>query len=139
MADDRYNNEAGGGGFMMGLLTGTVIGAGIGMLLAPKAGADLRGELGEQARNIGTKATEQYRRASETATEQYRRASDTATAWAEKGRDVVNQAREVVTRGVDEARGYAGGSTGNDYETGSTPTPGAFGDRPSGGNDYGRS
>ncbi len=127
MADDRYNNE-GGGGFMMGLLTGTVIGAGIGMLLAPKAGADLRGELGEQARNVGTKASEQYRRASET-----------ATGWAEKGREAVNQAREVVTRGVDEARGYAGGTTGGDSGTGSTGTPGSFGDRPSGGTDYGRS
>jgi gas vesicle protein len=116
MADDRYNNEAGGGGFMMGLLAGTVIGAGIGMLLAPKAGADLRGEIGEQARNMGTKASEQYRRASET-----------ATGWAEKGRDVVNQAREAVNRGVDEARGYAGGTTDGD-----------FGDRPSGGTDYGR-
>lgn len=138
MADDRYNNE-GGGGFMMGLLTGTVIGAGIGMLLAPKAGADLRGELGEQARNIGTKASEQYRRASETATDQYRRASETATGWAEKGREAVNQAREVVTRGVDEAREHAGGTTGGDYGTGSTGTPGSFGDRPSGGTDYGRS
>jgi len=39
MADsyDRYEHE-GGGGFMMGLLTGTVLGAGLGMLLAPKAG-----------------------------------------------------------------------------------------------------
>jgi len=127
MADDRYNNEAGGGGFMLGLLTGTVIGAGIGLLLAPKAGADLRGELGEQARNIGTKASEQYRRASET-----------ATGWAEKGREVVSQAREAVTRGVEEARGYAGGSTGSDYDTGSTGAPGSFGDRPSGGTDYGR-
>jgi gas vesicle protein len=130
MADsyDRYNNENAGGGFMMGLLTGTVIGAGIGMLLAPKAGSDLRGELGEQAKHIGNKASEQYRRASET-----------ATGWAEKGREAVSQAREAVTRGVDEARGYAGGNSGSDYSTGPTPTPGSFGDRPSGGTDYGRS
>jgi len=117
MGDDRYNSDSGGGGFIMGLLTGTVIGVGLGMLLAPKAGADLRGELSEQARNMGTKASEQYRRASET-----------ATGWAEKGREVVSQAREAVTRGVDEARGYAGGNSGSD-----------FGDRPSGGTDYGRS
>ena len=138
MADDRYNNEAGGGGFMLGLLTGTVIGAGIGLLLAPKAGADLRGEIGEQARTFGTKASDQYRRA-----------SDTATGWAERGREMVNDAREAVTRGaedareavtrgVEEARGYAGGSTGSDYDTGSTGAPGSFGDRPSGGTDYGR-
>ncbi len=54
MADfDRYDNEGGGSGFMMGLLAGTVLGAGLGMLLAPKAGSELRGAIGEQARNLG--------------------------------------------------------------------------------------
>ena len=78
MADnyDRYESEGNGGGFMMGLLTGTVLGAGLGMLLAPKAGAELRGALGEQARNLGNMANEQYRRASEQ-----------AGGWAEKGRE----------------------------------------------------
>ena len=55
MADsyDRYDNEGASGGFMMGLLTGTVLGAGLGMLLAPKAGSELRGSIGEQARHAG--------------------------------------------------------------------------------------
>src|SRR5678816_3707881 len=99
MADyDRYENE-GGGGFMMGLLTGTVLGAGLGVLLAPKAGAELRGAIGEQARNLGNKASEQYRRA-----------SDNAGHWAEKGREFVDRARDAVSRGAEEARGYAGTS-----------------------------
>ena len=60
MADsyDRYENEGSGGGFMMGLLTGTVLGAGLGMLLAPKAGSELRGTIGEQARNLGSMASD---------------------------------------------------------------------------------
>ena len=76
MADsyDRYEHE-GGGGFMMGLLTGTVLGAGLGMLLAPKAGSELRGQLGEQARHLGS-----------TVTDATRRASERASGWAEKGR-----------------------------------------------------
>ena len=48
MADgyDRYENEGGGGGsFVMGLLTGTVLGAGLGMLFAPKSGHELRNQL----------------------------------------------------------------------------------------------
>src|SRR5919106_5826186 len=106
MADsyDRYDSEGSGGGFMMGLLTGTVLGAGLGMLLAPKAGTELRGAIGEQARNLGNKASEQYRRASEQ-----------AEGWAEKGREFVNQAREVVSRTADEARGYTGATTGSSY------------------------
>jgi gas vesicle protein len=123
MAEYDRNNE-GGGGFMMGLLTGTVIGAGIGMLLAPKAGADLRGQVAEQAKSFGTKATEQWSKASEA-----------ATGWAEKGREVVNQAREAVNRGAEEARGYVGSTTGSSFNSGTT----GFGDRPTPGTDYTRS
>jgi gas vesicle protein len=121
---ERYGNE-GGGGFMMGLLTGAVIGAGIGMLLAPKAGSEIRGQVADQARTFGNKANEQYRRASETATE-----------WAERGKEMVNQAREGFTRGAEEARDFAGTTAGTTYTSGTT----GFGDRPTpGGTDYGRS
>jgi gas vesicle protein len=118
MADsyDRYENEGSGGGFMMGLLTGTVLGAGLGMLLAPKAGSELRGAIGEQARNW-----------SSTASEQYRHAREAAGGWADRGREFVNQAREAVSKGVDDARGYAGSATGNTYgsNTGNTGSTGS--------------
>jgi hypothetical protein len=94
----------------MGLLAGTVLGAGLGMLLAPKAGSELRGAIGEQARNLGNKAAEQYRRA-----------SDSAGTWADKGREFVNQAREAVSRGAEETRGYASGTTGSSMPGSSTP------------------
>jgi gas vesicle protein len=40
--DDRFEWEAGGGSFVVGLLAGTVLGAGLGMLFAPKGGSGLR-------------------------------------------------------------------------------------------------
>jgi len=132
MADsfEKYDNEgSGGAGFMMGLLTGTVLGAGLGMLLAPKAGSELRGAIGEQARNLGNAASEQYKKASET-----------AGTWAERGRDMVDKAREAVTRGAEEAREYASGTTGSSYGSGDTGSP--FGAGSTGGNsgsDFGRS
>ena len=61
MADgyDRFENEGGGGGsFVMGLLTGTVLGAGLGMLFAPKAGSELRNQLSEQAGTLANTASE---------------------------------------------------------------------------------
>jgi gas vesicle protein len=122
---ERYNAEAHAGGFVMGLLAGTVLGAGLGMLLAPKSGSDLRDQLGEQARNFGSRASEQYRRASET-----------ATHWAERGREAVNQAKTAVQRGVDEAESYTGTSTGS-YSGGSSSTPGYSGG--TSGSDFGRS
>ena len=124
MADyERYGE--GGGGFMMGLLAGTVLGAGLGMLLAPKSGTDLRGQLGEQAKHFGDRASEQYRRASET-----------ASNWAERGRDMVQHARSAVQRGMEETRGYSG-SSDSGYTGGSSSTPGSFGGGT--GSDYGRS
>ncbi len=133
MADsfERYDNEgSGGGGFMMGLLTGTVLGAGLGMLLAPKAGSELRGAIGEQARNLGSAASEQYKKASEA-----------AGTLADRGREMVDKAREAVTRGADEARSYASGTSGSSYSSGDTGSP--FGAGSTGGNrdgsDFGRS
>jgi gas vesicle protein len=95
MADnfDQYEQGRGNGAFLMGLLTGAALGAGIGMLLAPKAGAELRGQLNEQAKNW-----------SNVASEQYKKAADTAGTWAEQGRGIVTKAREAVSRGADEAR-----------------------------------
>jgi gas vesicle protein len=131
MADgyDRFDNEgSGGGSFVMGLLTGTVLGAGLGMLLAPKAGSELRGALGEQARTWGN-----------TAQEQYKRASETAGQWAERGREMVDKAKEAVSRGADEARSYASGTTGSSYSTGSGSSFGSTPGNSGGTTDFGRS
>ena len=116
MADyNQYDNDS-GSGFIMGLLAGAVLGAGLGMLLAPKTGAEFRGQLGEQARTFGSRASEQYRRASEA-----------ASGWAEKGREAMNQARSAVERGAEEARGYTGATTGGSYSTGSGSNYGTTG------------
>lgn len=128
--DDRFDNEGGSGGFVMGLLTGAVLGAGIGMLLAPKAGAELRGQLGEQARNFGNRASEQYKKASES-----------ASGWADRGREFVGKARDAVSRGAEEARGYASATTGTSYSSGGNSGSSSFGNTgtTSSGSDFGRS
>jgi gas vesicle protein len=106
MADshDRDANDSTGGGFMMALLTGTVVGAGLGMLLAPKGGSELRGRIGEQARKLADKASDQDRRADEA-----------ASGWAERGRHIVDGARGAVPRGAAEARDYTSGTTSSSY------------------------
>jgi gas vesicle protein len=104
MADgyDRFDNESGGGSFVMGLLTGTVLGAGLGMLFAPKAGSQLRNQISERAGSLANNATEGYRRASEAAGD-----------LADRGRDMYDKARGAVTKGVEEAQRYARDAAGN--------------------------
>jgi len=120
---DRFDNEGGGGGsFVMGLLTGTVLGAGLGMLFAPKSGSELRNQLSEQAGNLANTASDGVRRAQESAGE-----------WADQGRKVYDKARDAVNRGADEAQRYvreatggaAGSSSSNMGSTGSTGPTGS--------------
>jgi gas vesicle protein len=93
---DRFENEnSGGGSFVMGLLTGTVLGAGLGMLFAPKAGSELRNQLTEQAGNLANQAQDGIRKVSENAGE-----------WADRGRDMYGKAKEAVIKGADEAQTY---------------------------------
>ena len=102
---DRIDHEGGrGGSFVMGLLTGAVLGAGLGMLFAPKAGSELRSRLSGQAEELANQASEGVRRAGSTASE-----------WAEKGREVYDRTREAVSRGTEEAQRYV-------RETTSPPT-----------------
>lgn len=116
---DRFENESGGGGsFVIGLLTGTVLGAGLGMLFAPKSGSELRNQISEQAGTLANTAQEGYRRATETAGE-----------WADRGRGMYDKAKDAVARGAEEAQRYVREATGSGSSStvgsGTTAPPGA--------------
>src|SRR3954452_9088166 len=83
---DRFEREEGGGSFLMGLLAGTVLGAGLGMLFAPKAGSELRSQLGESAGRLRS-----------TAGDTYQQASDKMGQMMDRGRDAYDRARSSVT------------------------------------------
>ena len=126
---DRFENEGGGGGsFVIGLLTGTVLGAGLGMLFAPKSGSELRGKISEQAGNLA-----------DTASEGYRRASETAGDLANRGRDIYDKARGAVSKGAEEAQRYVRDATsemsGSDMASGKVGSSSPFGS--TGGSAYG--
>ena len=107
MADnyDRFENEGNGGGsFVMGLLTGTVLGAGLGILFAPKAGSELRSQLSEQASALASQAQEGYRKASQSAGHWAEKGKDAAGEWSERGKHLYGKARGAMSRGVDEGR-----------------------------------
>ena len=97
---DRFEREDGGGSFLMGLLAGTVLGAGLGMLFAPRAGTELRTQLSEQTGRLRTSANDAYSQASE------------------KVSQIVDRGREAYER----AR--TGGSFGGGSETGADSTGG---------------
>ena len=79
---DRFEREDGGGSFLMGLLAGTVLGAGLGMLFAPKAGTELRNQLSEQTGRLKT-----------TANDAYSQASEKVSQMVDRGREAYDRAR----------------------------------------------
>ena len=128
MADgyDRFDNDSGGGGsFVMGLLTGTVLGAGLGMLFAPKAGHELRNQLSEQANKLGQNASDQYRKAADAASGWAEKGKQAYDQASEKGREVVDKAKDAVAKGADEAQRYARDAAAG--ATGSSPSSSSFG------------
>ncbi len=109
------DQNEGGGGFLMGLLAGTIIGAGFGLLFAPKGGSELRGQLSDQANNWAEAASDGYRRARHTA-------SDLMDKGIEMGRQMQDRARTAVARGTEEAERYARAAGDRaDAFTGDTP------------------
>jgi gas vesicle protein len=107
---DRFEREEGGGSFLMGLLAGTVLGAGLGMLFAPKAGSELRSQL-------GTQLADQTGRIREVADQGYQQASEKVSQMVDRGREAYDRARSSV--GSMAAAGTSG-STGSTDVSGST-------------------
>ena len=91
---DRVEREDGGGSFLMGLLAGTVLGAGLGMLFAPKAGSEVRKQLSEQATRLRSTASDTINQASE----KIGQASDKVSQIVDRGRDVVDRGRDAYER-----------------------------------------
>ena len=113
---DRFEREEGGGSFLMGLLAGTVLGAGLGMLFAPKAGSELRSQLVDQTGKLREKADQSYQQASEKVSQ-----------IVDRGREAYDKARSSVSSMAAQGTsgtstpGSASGSTGT---LGSTSTSG---------------
>jgi hypothetical protein len=105
---DRFEREDGGGSFLMGLLAGTVLGAGLGMLFAPRPGAELRTQLTEQAGKLR-----------DTAGGAYSQGTDRVTQMVDRGREAYDRAR--TSTGTMGTGGDAGnlGTTGSMGNTGS--------------------
>ena len=86
---DRFEREEGGGSFLMGLLAGTVLGAGLGMLFAPKSGSELRSQLGSQI-------ADQTGRLRDVADQTYSQATDKVSQMVDRGREAYDRARSSV-------------------------------------------
>ena len=87
-------------GFVIGLLTGTFVGVGLAMWLAPRLASELRERVTESARDLGQRASERYEQASA-------RVGEAVDELTRKGQDVRDDVAEAVARGAHEVERYA--------------------------------
>ena len=89
-----------GGGFLIGLMAGTAIGAGLALWLVPRAAAEARHRLTDSARAVRNRAVDGYRQVST-------RVVDTVEDLTNKGQGVRNDVAEAVVRGAREVERLA--------------------------------
>jgi gas vesicle protein len=87
-------------GFVIGLLTGTCVGAGLAMWFAPRSGSELRQQLTDSARSLGKQASEQYQQATT-------RVGEAVDDLTRKGQDVRDDVADTVARAAHEVERYA--------------------------------
>jgi gas vesicle protein len=100
MYEPHYEEESGGGGFLIGLLCGTALGAAIGLMFAPKAGSEFRQKIYESTGDMRRKAYETYGQASEQ-----------MNNIVSKGRQAVDRGKEAFETARQSASGGGNGST----------------------------
>lgn len=93
-------------GFVVGLLAGTVVGAGLTMWLAPRTRWELRQRLAGSARSLGQRASEQYEEARV-------RVGGAVDELGRKGQGFREQVADVVARGAQEVERYATSARGD--------------------------
>ena len=118
MYEPMYEEESGGGGFVLGLLCGAALGAAIGLMFAPKKGADFRQTIYESTGDLRRKAYDAYGQASE----QVNSAVTKGRQAVERGREAFDNARQSATggNGSVDFGGQGGGQSATDF---SAPRP----------------
>lgn len=97
------DQERQGNSFMLGLMAGTAIGAGMALLFAPREGSELRRELANGASRLG----EQINQGTGTVRESARRAADSASDLIERGKSAYRDASSDVRDSADKVASQA--------------------------------
>ena len=94
--ENRHRNYS----FVMGLIAGSVVGVGLGMLFAPRAVVELRKRAADSARSLGNAASDQYHQAST-------RIGNAVDEITKKGQGLRDDLSDAVVRGAKDVERLA--------------------------------
>jgi len=98
MRTDTQDNR--GYGFAVGLLTGTFVGAGLMMWLAPRTASEVRQRVADSAKGLRKRASDGYQQASA-------RVAETVDELARTGQGVRDDVADTLARGARKVERYA--------------------------------
>lgn len=102
-----YREDQSGASFMLGIMTGAVIGAGVALLFAPRTGQEMRQQIGEQYRGLADRAGQTAQSLREGA----QNIRESAQQLREQGRERVQRAAsqlsDRLSSTADSAADYA--------------------------------
>jgi gas vesicle protein len=95
----RYANDSGmsGGMFLLGAITGAMVGAGVALLVAPKSGAETREDLSASFTTLRESVARRYKDLADSAGVQF-------SNLEEKADQLADQLESSVREGVNAAR-----------------------------------
>jgi gas vesicle protein len=97
-----------GHSFLIGVLAGAAVGVGLGLLLAPRTGSELRSQVGSLSTSLRNGASRRYRQARE-------RVDEAVAELTETGQEVSGNVWNTVARRAQKVEAYAtAGKTGPD-------------------------
>ena len=85
---------------LIGFIAGAVLGAGLGMLFAPRGAVELRGRLAGSAKKLGKTVSGRYKEASA-------RVGAAAKEYTSKGQEIRDSLADTVVRGAKRVERYA--------------------------------
>ena len=95
--------------FVAGLFAGAVIGAGLGLLFAPRSGYELRGRIAGKAADVGKAVSETIDGVTEAGRDMYAQARDVVSSAGEGIDRLASEASKGMEKGMAAARAIAPG------------------------------
>jgi gas vesicle protein len=121
-----YREEQSGASFMLGVITGAFVGAGVALLFAPKTGQEMRQQLGEQYRGLAdrvTETTQTLRENADTLRQQGReRVQQLTGQLSDRASAVIDRASSVAERWTGERQTTTAPTASTDRFPSSAPS-----------------
>lgn len=117
MSYEELDNRHGGASFLVGFIAGSVLGAGLALMFAPKPGAETRREVADRAQQLSKRAADEYDTASKRVTHLAERGRDAYRSAADRARDLAERGRQEADKLASRAR-KAGHEAGEQVEAG---------------------